>query len=326
MIKIIIAAILGTGLLITLFAFTLFGCFRKKTPKPKSLESELELLFPGQFQVLHTNLKLLDVMAQYKGEKQAVIGDKSDPEVQFFLDWQKGETTLGFDTASIAVLYERAKKEVESARNWHALLSEKGLKNCSVGCLGSTVFVQLFAEPTPEARKQILEVFQDLWAQKALNPQTDFSIEFLEPAAYHQQYQDIIPAWNCRQDAGKKGEQWILALSLEAGTAINLRALMREWEINMIAKRFDQVSQEAFKMANEWAEQKLPKPLFMSQEDYFSIEPLQQDPPAIRIAYPYYHQAWSAEQKLSNEPAGYVSGVYLLDQKIFTKIQTKKEI
>lgn len=327
MVRFMIGAILGIGLLVlAILAFSLMGCFRKKAPKPKTLESELELLFPGQFEVLHTNLKMLDVMAQYKGEKRAVIGAKSDPEVQFFLDWQKGETSLGFDTASIVLLYERAKKEVDTARNWHSLLTEKGLKNCSVGTLGNTIFVQLFAEPTPEARIQILEILQSLRAQKMISAQNAFSVEFLEPTAYHQQYQDVIPAWNCRQDAGKKGEQWILALDLEAGSAINPRTLMREWEINIIAKRFNQVSQEAYKMANEWAEQKLPKPVFMSQDDYVTIEPLKQDPPAIQIAYPYYHQAWSAEQKLSNEPAGYVTGVYLLDQKIFTKIQNKKEI
>jgi|GEM_PF-5882187 len=117
MIKIILGSTLGLFLLIVaILAFTVFNCFRKKTPAKKGLETELERMFPGQFQVLLHNLKMLDVMVQIQGNKQAVIGEMADPEVQFLLDWHKGTEGASFDSSTVMTAHERAKKEVAQAR------------------------------------------------------------------------------------------------------------------------------------------------------------------------------------------------------------------
>ena len=50
----------------SLLMFSIFGCFRKKTP-PNNIEAWLGQEFPGKYEVLVSNLKMLDVMAQFEG-------------------------------------------------------------------------------------------------------------------------------------------------------------------------------------------------------------------------------------------------------------------
>jgi hypothetical protein len=80
----------------TLIMFSIFSCFRKKST-PNNIEGWLGQEFPGKYEVLVSNLKMLDIMAQFKGEKRALISEKADPEVQVLLDWQKDTVSLGLD-------------------------------------------------------------------------------------------------------------------------------------------------------------------------------------------------------------------------------------
>ncbi|MBK9338324.1 MAG: hypothetical protein IPM98_17990 [Lewinellaceae bacterium] len=51
---------------------------------PETVGAWLEQQFPGRFDVQVSNLKMLDLPAQFKGEKRAAVADKTDQEVQFF--------------------------------------------------------------------------------------------------------------------------------------------------------------------------------------------------------------------------------------------------
>lgn len=86
--------------LVSIAVIALMSCFRKKGD-PKNLSDWLEKNMPGQLQVLDSNLKMLDVMAQFKGEKQALLADKNNEEIQFLLDWSKGGENLGVNTQNI---------------------------------------------------------------------------------------------------------------------------------------------------------------------------------------------------------------------------------
>ncbi len=328
MIKIILGSLFGLILLVVaIIAFTLFSCFRKKTPAKKNVETELERLFPGQFQVLNSNLKLIDIMAQFKGEKQAVIGDKADPDVQFLLDWNKGTESIGFDSSTVMAAHEHAKKEVAQARELFKLLKDNSLEKFSAGVVGRAAYIQVFGEPNPAFRKQSLEIIQSVLEKNPRRVQTSIFIQLLEPEEFHKQYQDIIPATHWKTGAGIQGEQLILSLNFELGASMNMPELMRHWEINTGAKRLSQTQDDAFRTARAWAEKNLPKPIFMSEAGYTSVETLVNDEPAIRFGFPYYDKDLTEEEKLhtDNEVKGYITGIYYFDQKVFTKLQKQAE-
>ncbi len=291
------------------------------------VETELERMFPGQFEVLNSNLKMLDIMAQYKGDKQAVIGDKADPDVQFLLDWYKGTTTVGFDSATVIAAHEHAKKDVMQSRELFKILKNNGMGDISVGVIDSAAYIQVYAEPRPELRRHTLEILKTVLEQKPRRKQTSIFIELLEPEEFHKRYQDVIPATHWQTGAGMQGEMLILTLNFELSASMNIAELMRHWQMNIGAKRLHQAQKDAYQTAHAWAEKNLPKPIYMSEDDYESFEALVGDEPAARFGYPYYDKDFSAEEKLytENEAKGYITGVYYFDQKAFLKLKRQKE-
>lgn len=328
MIKIILGSILGLFLLVVaILACTLFGCFRKKTPAKKNVESELELMFPGQFQVLDSNRKMLDIMAQFKGEKQAVIGDKADPDVQFLLNWNKGATTVGFDSVTVIAAHEYAKKDVAEARALFKQLKDKGLEKFSVGSIEGSAYVQVYIEPSPAARMQVLETLKTVFDKAPRSLQNSVFIELLEPEDFHIRYQDIIPSTHWGKGGGVQGEQMILSLNFDLGTPMNVKDLARQWEINTGAKRLNTVLDDSHAAAKIWAAKNLPQPAFLSPINYVSYEVVESVEPAIRYGFAYYDKPLTKEEEqfTDKEPVGYVTGIYYFDQKVFTKLKRQKE-
>lgn len=328
MIKIILGSILGLFLLVVaILACTLFGCFRKKTPAKKNVESELELMFPGQFQVLDSNRKMLDIMAQYKGDKQAVIGDKADPDVQFLLNWYKGTTTVGFDSATVIAAHEHAKKDVVQARALFKQLKDKGLEKFSVGSINGSAYVQVYIEPSPAARIEVLKTLKSVFDLAPRSLQNSVFVELLEPEDFHIRYQDIVPSTHWGKGAGVQGDQMILSLNFDLGTPMNIQKLGRQWEINTGAKRLHNVLDDAKAAAEAWAAKNLTQPAFLSPTGYTSLEVIENDEPAVRYGFPYFDKELTKEEELytDKDPSGYVTGIYYFDQKAFTKLQKQKE-
>lgn len=328
MIKIILGSILGLFLLvIAILAFTLFGCFRKKTPAKKDVGMELERMFPGQFEVLNSNLKILDMKAQFKGEKQAVVGDKADPDVQFLLDWSKGAESAGFDSSTVMAAHQRAKKDVAESRELFKLLKNKGLEKFSVGVIDHAAYLQVFGEPVPDFRKQTLEILKAALDTKPRREQTSIFLELLEPGEFHQWNKDIIPSAFWQTGAGIQRQHLILSLHFELGASMNIPELMRHWEINTAAKRLAQAQKDAFETAHHWALKNLPKPVFMSTGGYTSIEVIENDEPTIRFGYPYYDKELKEEERpyIGNDAKGYVVGTFYYDQKAFLKLKRVEE-
>ncbi|MFN0174605.1 MAG: hypothetical protein ACKVU0_08170 [Saprospiraceae bacterium] len=312
-------------ILFTLLMFSIFSCFSKKTP-PKNIESWLELHFPGQFDVLVSNLKMLDVMAQFKGEKQALLADKSDPEVQFLLDWQKGADSLGLSLEQVKQNLEVAKIYVAAARELFKSLKGKGLDKYSVGVIDQTAYIQVFLEPTPIARKQTLEIVKAVLDARPEQPQSSIFLELMEASSYQSEFKDIIPYGHWKTGMAWQDDNKIMALDFEWGKALKLSALMRHWKINALAKRSSQYQELARQEANEWAEKNLPKPWFMPSNRPYTTETLEMDEPAIEFGFPFYDQKLPEEPSHTDpEPKGYVVGTYLFDQKVFTKLRKQVE-
>ena len=243
-------------ILFILLMFSIFSCFRKKTP-PKNIESWLELHFPGQFEVLVSNLKMLDVMAQFKGEKLALVAEKSDSEVQFLLDWQKGADSLGLSPEQVKQKLEVAKTYVVAARELFKLLKDKGLEKFSVGVIDQAAYIQVFLEPTPVARKQTLEIVKAVLDSRPEQPQTSIFLELMEASSYQSEFKDIIPRGHWKTGMAWQEENKIMGLDFEWGRALKLSELMRHWEVNSVAKRSSQYDALARQQANEWAEKNL---------------------------------------------------------------------
>ncbi len=312
-------------LLFILLMFSIFSCFRKKTP-PKNIESWLELHFPGQFEILDSNLKMLDVMAQFKGEKLALVAEKSDSEVQFLLDWQKGADSLGLSPEQVKQKLEVAKTYVVAARELFKLLKDKGLEKFSVGVIDQAAYIQVFLEPTPVARKQTLEIVKAVLDARPEQPQTSIFLELMEASSYQSEFKDIIPRGHWKTGMAWQEENKIMGLDFEWGRALKLSELMRHWEINSVAKRSSQYDALARQQANEWAEKNLPKPFFMPSNRPYTTEVLEMDEPAIAFGFPFYDQKLPEEPSHTDpEPKGYVVGTYLFDQKVFTKLRKQVE-
>lgn len=296
----------------------LFSCFGKKTPAKPDLGSELERLFPGQFQVLISNLKMLDIKAQFQGVKQAVVADKTDSEIHCFIDWEKNAAALGIDSAKVAAAHQAAKRDIEQARALFALLKEKGLKNTSVGVIKQAAYLQVFDEPTPALRKHTLEILQSVVGQI---PQTHVFIELLEPQAYRQRYQDIIPASHWKTEAGLQQDELILSLEVRMEEHFDIPELTRHWKINSGCRRLREARDQAYQTALAWSSKYLPKPFYMNDDGYTTVETLISDEPALRWGYPYFEQNSSEGEQFVTDAKGYVTGVYYFDRKTFSNLR-----
>ena len=302
-----------------------FQLFSKKTP-PDNITDWLENAFPGKFKVLDSNLKMLDVMAQFKGEKEALVADKADTEVQFLLDWTKGIPNLGLDTASIQAQYEKSREETERARQLFKDLKAKGLQQFSVGVIEQAAYIEVFQEPVPEVRAKVLQCLTDLLGSQAQPPQTSIFVEFLEPESYHTEVQDIIPRGHWTVDAGYIRENKIMALDFEYKKGLDFTKVNPFWELNPESKRALEFQDLCFKTAQTWAFKNISQSCFMTDEQPTGFESVEAKSPRMRYLFPYFNQKpVITPENETPEPTGYVTGEYDFDQKIFTAIKKQKQ-
>jgi len=303
----------------------IFSCFRKKSP-PRNVDSWLAQQFPGQYEVVVSNLKMLDIVAQYKGQKQAIVADKADPEVQFLLDWWKGGKSTGLDSATVLEAHERAKTEVVQARQMFKLLKSSGLEKFSVGVVKQSLCVQVFAEPTPATREHALTCVKSVLDAQPEHPQTSVFIKLMEEATYRTEFQDIIPLQQ-GMGMGWNGEQTIMSLNFEWSRSAKTSAIMRHWEANPGSKRSSQYQEVAAQHALAWAEKNLPKPFYMPTDQPVGFQIPESGDPAIRYGFPYFDKKTAREPDSLDSPEskGYVCGTYYVDTKVFSGLRKQKE-
>lgn len=298
-----------------------FSCFRKKSP-PTTVGPWLEQHFPGRFSVLNSNLKMLDVMAQFRGEKRALVADNSDAEVQFFLNWEKGIESLGLDTQTVTDACEHAKAEVAVAREWLGRLQKAGLNRFSVGVVDETLTVQVFGEPSrPVCEKTVATVRTALKDRKDQFPARVF-FEIMEPAAYQTEFQAIIPRGHWEVGTGWQRKNLILSWRMEpdAGTT-------PVWSVNPESGRCSQYREAAFRQAKAWADKHLPKPFFMDADQMAAYDQTPANAggkvPAIGFSFPYFDKDLAGDS--DSEPQGYVYGVYYPEEQTLTEIRKQRE-
>lgn len=302
-----------------LLMFSIFSCFRAPKP-PKNVEEWLEKAFPGQFEVVTSNLKILDIMAQFRGDKQAVIGDKADPAVQFLLDWQKGTPSLGLDSNSVIEAHSLAKADVAKARQLFQQLKMGGLDKFSVGVVNGAAFVQVFCEPVSAFRAQLLGQLKNILDKPQDSQTSPIYLELLADSAYHTRYQDIVPRADWKTDGGWQRNHKIMALDIAWNHQLSVPALMRHWKLNLDSNNSLPDRDLAFEAAKDWADQHLPKPFFMYADQPYRVDIPENKGLHVRFGFPYFGQAFSTEgtDTLAPDPKGYVSGVYDWEGKAFS--------
>ncbi len=315
-----------TVLLFCFAMFSLFGCFRKKTVR-NNVEIWLEAKFPGRFEVLQSNINVLDVMAYYYGKKVALIADKADPEVQIVLNWQKDVTDLGLTTEQVQTAHECAQLGVGQARKLFKVLKDQGLEKLSVGVMDQAAYLLVFAEPTAVVREQTLAAILAVWNAQASPQQTSVFVEMMEDTAYHQQFQDIIPNGHWKVPTGWQEREKIMAIDFEWKKGLAVATLMPGWEINTEAKRSSEYREMAYQAALPWAEKHLAKPFYLEPVQMVAYELDSKDGLAVHFHFPYYNaKPTDADSTTTTEPKGYVSGLYRIEDKTFTKIKQQQAL
>lgn len=302
--------------LILLLMFGLFACFRKKSP-PKNIEGWLDLHFPGQYKVLDSNLRVLDFMAWYKGDKLALLADAGDPDLQFFVPWKKGDTELGLDSAGIRNMHARARSELQTARDLYETLHKTGLEQFSVGVLNTNAYIQVFVEPDAAARSAVPKRLEPVLPSHMPDTLIDFYIELMEPAGYHTEYQNVIPAGYWKRDGGWQEKNRLFSLYCSREHALDAK----NWRFNSSSKRCWAYQDQAFAKASEWAAQHLPQPAFLDSTQHYGVEVPEKNGLAVRFGFPYFKEMPPKEGE-TPDPEGYVTITYDLARAQFSPLKT----
>jgi hypothetical protein len=277
----------------------------------------------------------------FTGKKTAVLADKSDPDVQFTAHWSKptkNEQSLGLDSIEVQQKLDACRADVKRARELFQLLKDAGLLQCSVGSIDSAAYVLVFAEPTPAMRKQILTAVTSVLESRTTQPQTSIWVEIMEPAFYHNLFQDIVPHAIWQRPGTLMSYNKIMSVDFEWNKRIPVSDLMQGWELNKEANRAIVYQKSAYLKAQAWAKKNLPQPFYLEPEQMVSynheIEPnnnKEQHLLEIRFGFPYFdNKPVEADSTETNsvsdlEPKGYVTGIYNVDDQSFTKIKVQKE-
>lgn len=314
--------------LLSIGIFALSACFRKKGD-PKNLGDWLEKNMPGQLQVLDSNLKMLDVMAQFKGEKQALVADRNNAEIQFVLDWSKDSINLGLNAPFIEDQLEYAREGHRKSTELYQRFLSAGLEKVAVGVHHLNIFIQYYAEPNPAERERFKQAVLRVMREWIQTDGYTLYLQIMEPSAYHTKVQNIIPNGHFITENGWQLEQEILSLSI---LWRDIKAASWDWDINTVSLRGQAITDQAFEKASEWAQKKLPAGAHLEEGKLIGFEivkhpdPAYQmaDPhsPSIRISFPYKMGKQKTED---NEPDGFVTCVYVMDKQQISQFRAQKE-
>lgn len=302
---------------------TIFGCFQKKE-KANDLPSWLDTHFPGQLVVVN-NVVNLNPMNLFIKEKNSILADKNDPEVQIRIKWFKKEEGLGLNVADVQTSLDNARKDVKAARMIFNGLKNNGLEKFSVGVIEMAAYILLYEEPSPELRKNnLIKILGGLDALPE-HSQTSIWIEWMEPSAYQQEFKDIIPYGYWQRGDSYHNNNKILGLDFEWSSGLQPDILNTGWAVSIKSDRSLTYQTDAYNAASAWATKNLPAPFYLEKDQMISVSPGDEDPMAIEFQFPYFTSKPDTTISGFEENAlGYVRVVYQTDQKSFGKIKKVK--
>jgi hypothetical protein len=302
--------------------FLLFGCFNKAN----TLQGWLDKNFPNQYEVVETRMDILPSIYKEK-KRDSVVALKADPEVQFEVRWYKNAPELRMTKDEIERATEQSKKEVAATRQLFQAVQKNGAARMSVAIIEGAAYFLIYEEPTPDNRKKYLQQVLTTIEGQSDHAQTSIFVEFMEDSVYQKEFKNIIPKgyWN-RTDKHKEHHNTV-SIDFEWKPGLKLETLMPGWEVNTASDRCLVYMADAYQVASQWAEKNITAPYYMEPSQFVQYDIDQHDPMAIHFSFPYFTSKpledgtdYAAKQK------GFVTGVYQVDQKSFTKIKTVKEL
>lgn len=303
-------------LLTLLLMFSLFSCFKKKSPAKSDFPSWLETQYPGKFTVLESGSNY-DIVDYIKGKKQTWIAEKADPDVQFLMYWNKNADTLDITTQDLQQAWDAARENTRHARQLHALLTEAGLENVSAGANQSKGNILVFAEPTPDLRENLTKTLTLLHPKLKAAGFDSVWTGIMEPAAYKYHFEDIIPNPHWQRAGNWQGNN----LLFFSGWALQNKA-PEPFQYNSACDRNGAVSNQAATEAQAWAEKNLKKPFYLETTTGYAVGDDPSDPLRVIYEFPLYTAKPETDE---DEPKGHVSVTYHVDKRTFTGIKQVKD-
>ena len=303
---------------------SLIGCFQKKEKK-NNLESWLETNMPGQL-VIVENIVDLDPRNLFIHNKETILADAKDPEVQLVVNWSKNEEGLGLDIEDINNRLEQSRRNTSAARALLTDLKSRGLDKIAVGVVDMAAYVLTYEEPTPERRAKYADVVLAAITAIPDHPLTSVWIECMEPAIYGEYFKDIIPFGYWRRGDSYHDSNKIVSLDFEWNEEVKTEDLMPHWTCNYNSKRASAQMEAAYQAAAQWASKNISTPFYLEPEHMIQFSVDENDPLAFRYGFPYFESKPDTTAYGYEETAlGQVNVSYQIDQKVFLHFEKSTE-
>lgn len=308
-------------IVITMSLFSLFGCFKKKPSEPKNIGDWLNVQWEGRFEVIATPTNFTD-KEYYFNKRKSVIAETADPEVQFVLNWVKGEKDVGLTREIVDEAYSIGRKEVTLAREILKSLKDTGIDSVSVGTSGSVGYVFVFTEPMQERREKMLQEIIDVLRLYRETKALGFELSIMEPMVFSAEFKEIIPEGHwLRLDSWQRSHE-ILRLSIPADQPIQSEQLNAKWYFNTNSDRLFTFMDSAYAEVLTWAKTKMPKGGKIEDTQGAEYWLDEQDGMLVHISFPFFETEQVSE---GQERSGVISGVFDVDNKTFTEIKINRD-
>ncbi len=316
-------------LLFTALCLFAHGCFEPQKP-PANVSEWIEQKFHGQLEVKNAWIKMSETYSvPTDGMWQALVVDKSNPEVQFLLIWKENTPDFGLKVDDVQHQYEYAQEIISKGEALCQWLEEAGVPHCAVNLGGTDINLMVFAEPSPENRAQIIARARPVMERYIHHTCCwTIRISMLEPAGYRQKFQIYVPEGIFYTDLDWMKAQTILTTWLEWDYWNKRPDEMPHWVVNSQSDRCSTEYLESARLqAQAWAKTHLPASIVLEPGKSIPFE-FQKNPdantqaparntPGLRFAFPFF----DTKAVSNKDPKGYITGVYLPDDQSFTTMR-----
>lgn len=301
--------------------FSLLGCFKKKPSEPKNIGDWLDVQWEGRFEVIATPTNFTD-KEYYFNKRKSVIAETADPEVQFVLNWVKGEKEVGLTREIVEEAHAIGRKEVTLAREILRSLKEKGIDRISVGVGADVAYVFVFTEPTPERRDQLLQDMLDVFRVYRDTKSMGFELSIMEPSVFGNEFKEIIPEGHwLRLDSWQRSNE-ILRLSIPPDHPFLSEQLKTQWYFNTNSERLFSFIDSAYAEVLTWAKTKMPDGVKIEDTQMVEYGLDEHDGMVVHMSFPFFETDQASE---GQERSGVISGMYHVDKKTFTKMKMVRD-
>ena len=312
-------------LLFSFLIFLLLACSPKKETM-KDLPAWLEKNLPGQLDIVG-NVVNLDPKNLYYQEKETILADKSDPEVQIKITWNKNDDGLDLSADEVKTMLENSRRDTKAARTILAGLKERGLDKVSVGVIDMAAYILTYEEPTAEARQRFTDIALATINALPDHNQTSIWIECMEPSTFGEHFKDIVLFGYWHRGGTYHDDKKIMSLDFEWNADVQIEDLMPHWTYNYKSERASTLSDEAFTSASAWATKNIRSPFYLEPDQMIGVGLDEEDPLSLRYSFPYFEsKPDTSDTGNEQDPLGYVSVSYQTDKKTFSHFAKEDEL